>query len=229
MNGLRAVLNYFTVSKVWGSGLDTSLPGYEEFQRLINDRGVIFMTVSAGDVAHFDDTRIDVLHPRPSFLQKTKKPYAAENDRSLVIRMNAQGRTLLFAGDIHAEGETFLLRNVPNLSSDLVKVPHHGSRTSSTQEFIAAVRPAIAVATVGEGNLYRHPAEDVVERYKENGVNLYRTDRDGAVLVRLGQTGLTVRTWSELSLQRITPSEQNGWWMVERENWNRVAIRTAGI
>lgn len=229
MNGLLAVLKSFTVREVWGAGLDASLPGYAEFQRLINDRGIPFRTVSAGHRAQIGNTRLDVLHPRPSFLQSPKRPYAAENDRSLVIRMKAQGKTLLFAGDIHGSGEKSLLQNVPDLACDVVKVPHHGSRTSSSREFIEAVRPTMAVITVGDGNLYRHPAEEVVARYKENGAALYRTDRHGAVLVRLGQTGLTVRTWSELMLRRISPSERNGWWKLERENWKRVALRTAGI
>ncbi len=229
MNGLLAVLKYFTVREVWGSGLDRSLPGYAEFQRLINDRGIPFRTVAAGDLAYIGNARLDVLHPRPSFPQKTKRRYAAENDRSLVIRMKAQGWTLLFTGDIHAEGEKSLLRNVPGLACDLVKVPHHGSRTSSTREFIAAVRPAMAVITVGDGNVYRHPSEEVVERYRRAGSSVFRTDRHGAVMVRDSTSGREVLLWSELMLRRISPSERDGWWTIERENWKRMALRTAGI
>jgi competence protein ComEC len=229
MNGLFAVLNYFSVREVWGSGLDTSLPGYAEFQRLINDRGIPFRTVSAGDSAHIGNARLDVLHPRPSFTQRTKKPYAAENDRSLVIRMTTQGGTLLFAGDIHGSGETFLLRNVPDLACDLLKVPHHGSRTSSTKAFIAAVRPAMAVITVGDGNFYRHPSEEVLERYRSAGSSVVRTDKHGAVMVRDSTSGREVLTWSELMLRKISPSEREGWWTIERENWKRMALRTAGI
>jgi competence protein ComEC len=229
MNGLLAVLTNFTIREVWGSGRDTSLPGYAEFQHLINERGIPFKTVSAGDVAHIGYVRLDVLHPRPSFLQRTKKPYAAENDRSLVIRMHTQGRTLLFTGDIHAEGEKFLIRNVPDLASDLVKVPHHGSRTSSTQAFVAAVQPTMAVITVGDGNVYRHPSEEVVERYRRAGSNVYRTDKHGAVMVRDRTSGRDVLLWSELMLRRIAPSERDGWWTIERENWNRMALRTTGI
>lgn len=229
MNGLFEVLRDFTVREVWGSGQDGSLPGYADFQRLINDRGIPFRTVSAGDRGHIGNARLEVLHPPPFFPQKTKKRYAAENDRSLVIRIKAQGRTLLFTGDIHAEGEKFLLRNVPNLASDLVKVPHHGSRTSSTGEFIAAVRPSMAVITVGDGNTYRHPSEEVVERYIHAGSRVVRTDRHGAVMVRDSMPGWEALLWSELMLRRISPSERDGWWTIERENWKRMALRTAGI
>jgi beta-lactamase superfamily II metal-dependent hydrolase len=87
----------------------------------------------------------------------------------------------------------------------------------------------VAVVTVGDGNLYRHPAEEVVARYAESRAALYRTDRHGAVMVRLGQTGTTVSTWSELILRRISTAERDGWWTIERENWKRMALRTAGI
>ena len=229
MNGLLAVMHGFTVREVWGSGLDTALPGYAEFQRPISDRSIPFRTVSAGVEAKIGDARLAVLHPGPNFDQGKAKAYAAENDRSLVVRMSIGERVLLFPGDIHAAGERALLRNVPELACDLVKVPHHGSRTSSSGGLVAALHPAVAVVTVGDGNLYRHPAEEVVARYTENGAALYRTDRHGAVLIRLGQTGLTVRTWSELMLRRIAPSERDGWWTIERKNWNRVVLRTTEI
>jgi len=229
MNGLFAVLNDFSVREVWGSGLDTSLPGYAEFQEVVRQRKVPFRTVSAGDEAMVGDARLAVLHPGPAFDCGKAKAYAAENDRSLVVRMSIGDRVLLFPGDIHAAGERALLQSVPELACDLVKVPHHGSKTSSSGGLVAALRPAVAVVTVGDGNLYRHPSEEVVARYTENRAALYRTDRHGAVLVRLGQTGLTVRTWSELMLRRISPSERDGWWTIERENWKRMALRTAGI
>jgi competence protein ComEC len=229
MNGLLAVMQGFTVREVWSSGLDTSLPGYEGFQRLINDRAIPFKTVSAGHGARIGNAQLDVLHPRPAFPQKANRPYAAENDRSLVIRLKAQGSSLLFAGDIHGSGETALLRNTPDLAVDLVKVPHHGSRTSSTREFIAAVRPEVAVITVGGGNVYRHPSEEVVERYLRAGSSVFRTDRQGAVMVKISSTGREVLTWSELMLRRISPSERDDWWSIERNNWDRMVLRTTGI
>jgi competence protein ComEC len=143
--------------------------------------------------------------------------------------MNTQGMTLLFAGDIHAEGEKFLLRNVPDLASDLIKVPHHGSKTSSTREFIAAVQPTMAVISVGDGNTYRHPSEEVVDRYRLAGSSVFRTDKHGAVIVRYSTSGRDVLLWSELMLRRIAPSERDGWWTIERENWTRMALRTTGI
>jgi len=229
MNGLTAVLRNFAVREVWGSGLDTDLPGYEGFQKIIRQRGIPFRKVSAGDRARVGEADLFVLHPGPSFEQRTKKAYAAENDRSLVIRVGLSGRTLLFAGDIHAEGERELQRHVPNLAVDLVKVPHHGSKTSSTGELVAAVRPGVAVITVGEGNPYRHPSPETEVRYRESGAAVFRTDRHGAIMIQFSQAGIEVRPWSELLLRQAAPGKGDGWWTVEQENWKRVAIRTAGI
>jgi len=229
MNGLSAVLRNFTVREVWGSGLDRSLPGYADLQDIIIERRIPFRKVSAGDSMRIGEVYITVLHPGATFRQRTKKTYAAENDRSLVVRLELAGRTLLFAGDIHAEGERELQRNVTDLAVDLVKVPHHGSRTSSSGDLVAAFRPAVAVITVGDGNPYHHPSTETETRYRENGATVYRTDRHGAITVRLSPAGLDVQPWSELLLRQAAPSGQDGWWTVERSNWKRVAIRTAGI
>lgn len=229
MNGLIAVLRNFTVREVWGSGLDTDLPGYAEFQEVIRQRRIPLRKVSAGDRARIGEADLLVLHPGASFRQHSSKAYAAENDRSLVFRMELEGRNLLFAGDIHAEGERELLRYVPDLAADLVKVPHHGSKTSSTVDLVAALRPAAAVMTVGDGNPYRHPSEEIETRYRENGAAVFRTDRHGAIMVRLSSAGLDVRPWSELLLRPAVPGGRDGWWTIERSNWRRMGIRTAGI
>lgn len=229
MNGLLSVLKEFTVREMWGSGLDEELPGYAELQEIIGQKGIAFRTVSAGYHAAVNDARLSVLHPGPDFLQRSKKAYAAENDRSLVISLTLAGRVLLFPGDIHREGEQALLRNIPIPACDLIKVPHHGSKTSSSEDLVAALHPRVAVFTVGEGNPYRHPAEEVVERYQEHGSALYRTDRHGAVMIRIGPAGFTARTWSDLEFRRISRETGTDWWMIERENWKRLAVRTAGI
>lgn len=229
MNGLVSVLRNFTVREVWGSGIDTDLPGYAEFAKVIRQRKIPFRTVAAGDRVRVGEADLAVVHPGPSFRQRAGKAYAAENDRSLVVRMELSGRSFLFTGDIHAAGERELLRNVPDLAADVVKVPHHGSRTSSTEDLVAALRPFAAVITVGDGNPYRHPSEEIVNTYRKSGAQVFRTDRHGAVTARAAQRGIEIRPWSELLLQRITTGGRDGWWTIERANWNRVAIRTAGI
>jgi competence protein ComEC len=114
---------------------------------------------------------------------------AASNDDSLVMRFADGATSFLLTGDIEASEESRIVNeNVP-LASDFLKVPHHGSKTSSTYAFLAAVKPRVAVISVSVNNAYGHPSASVVERYATDGVDLLRTDRNGAVTVSSeGQT-----------------------------------------
>jgi competence protein ComEC len=113
-----------------------------------------------------------------------------ENDNSLVITVGWRGRSLLFAGDIEADGEAALLaRAGPSLRADVVKVPHHGSKTSSTAELVAATQPSVAVISVGERNRWGFPNRGVMARWRGVGAGVMRTDRDGGVTVTVDKRG----------------------------------------
>jgi len=116
----------------------------------------------------------------------------AENDRSVVLRLTFRGRSVLLPGDVEAAAETALVASA-ELRADLLKAPHHGSRTSSTPAFVAAVAPAVVVASVGAGNHYGFPHPEVERGYAARGARLFRTDDDGAVLARIDATGVDVR------------------------------------
>ena len=106
------------------------------------------------------------------------------------------GRRALLTSDIEAPDEAALLaRDAAGLQADVVLVPHHGSRTSSTAAFIAATGARQAVIPVGYRNRFSHPKDDVVARYEGAGITLWRTDRDGAVGIRLGPGGAAVAGW----------------------------------
>jgi competence protein ComEC len=151
---------------------------------------------AAGQGWDWDGVRFDLLHP-------TAGSYAIDklksNDRSCVLKISTARGTVLLTGDIEARSEQELLARVPGeLRADVLVVPHHGSRTSSTDEFIAAVQPRWAVFTVGYRNRLGHPKEDVVERYRLSGAQMLRTDTAGAVLVRLDDEGVGVQSYREL-------------------------------
>jgi len=119
------------------------------------------------------------------------------NDASLVLSVAFGERRILFAGDLEADGEGELAgrREVGQVvAADVLKVPHHGSRTSSTPELVDAVAPALAVISLGWRNQFRFPAAEVVARYAARGTRVLRTDRDGAITVVVSPAGrLTVR------------------------------------
>jgi competence protein ComEC len=135
--------------------------------------------------------------------------------------MGLGGRAFLFTGDIGEDAERAITRAGRELACDLLKVPHHGSRSSSSEGFLSRLRPRAAVISVGRGNTYRHPSEEAV-RLERSGTRILRTDRDGAVIVTLRDGEMRITPWAELLLQRISLDDAAGWPDVERKNWKRV-------
>ena len=145
-----------------------------------------------GQSWQWDGVLFEVLHP-------TARDYAVKgkaNHVSCVLRVTAGGRRILLTSDIESADEAALLaRHGDNLRADVLLVPHHGSRTSSTPAFLAAVGAGQAIIPVGYRNRFGHPRPDIVERYTAAGVRLWRTDRDGAVQLVLNQQGASVSGW----------------------------------
>lgn len=138
----------------------------------------------AGQVWVWEGVRFEMLHPPPAGMD-------SDNDRSCVLRVVTAGATALLPGDIEAPAERQLLTlGSSAIRADVLVAPHHGSRTSSTAEFIAAVRPHHVLFPVGYRNRYGHPRADVAQRYRELRSRLFQSDRDGAVIVTLGRNGL---------------------------------------
>jgi len=141
---------------------------------------------AAGQAWSWDDVRFELLHPAGPAAGARKT-----NDLSCVLKVTAGARSMLLTGDIETPAEAQLLqRGAGALRADVLLVPHHGSRTSSSAQFLAAVHPSAAVIPVGYRNRFRHPNAEVLERYASMHVRILRTDRDGAVTVRLGNEGL---------------------------------------
>ena len=137
----------------------------------------------------WDGVAFEVLHPGAEAHGEGRRK---ENDRCCVLRLSTAGASALLAGDIEARSEREMLAREASLRADLLVIPHHGSKTSSTAEFIAAVAPAVGILSVGYRNRFRHPNDAVVERYAARGVELRRTDRQGALRAVLPGTRGTV-------------------------------------
>jgi competence protein ComEC len=121
--------------------------------------------------------QVRILHPpcQPAGLDA--------NNASLVVRLSHGLVDVLFTGDVETQGEQLLLSTQTALASEILKVPHHGSRTSSTWAFVETVSPQVAVASLGFHNRFRFPAPEVVQRYQARGGQVLQTDQAGAVTV----------------------------------------------
>ncbi len=171
--GLRFVVENFGVEEFWWNGDG----GLRELSASLERRGVptLIKDASTPPVV-INGVRVEFLYP-------DKDTLLDGNNRSLVLRLGFKGVTFLFTGDLEEEAEHLLLSRRPGLRSTVLKVPHHGSRSSSMEKFIDTVRPGAAVVSAGYRNPFGFPHKEVVERYTQAGVALFRTDRDGAVMV----------------------------------------------
>lgn len=140
------------------------------------------------------DVYLEVLAPAEKSEEEYSKIVSEEDDEnaaSLVFRLDYRGIRILITGDIDSASEEVLTEMYGNrLKSDILKVPHHGSRYSSSEDFIAAVSPDVAVFQVGRNN-YGHPDAEILRRYINAGVSVYRNDRNGAVGLDIKRDGKT--------------------------------------
>ena len=136
---------------------------------------------AAGMQWTWDGVTFALLHPRARHYDE---PARKSNDLSCVLRIAAGNRRLLLTGDIEGPSEADLLTQGAALEADIVVVPHHGSRTSSTAEFVAAVAPSVAIVAAGYRNRFGHPRADVLARYRRAGATHVRTDLSGATFAR---------------------------------------------
>ncbi len=163
-----------TVLETFEAGaLHSSLPAAHPLNALATAR-----RCAAGDAWEWDGVRFEFLHPAAGRAYK-------RNDGSCVLRVAAAGGSVLLTGDIERAAESDLVSSSMKIKADVLLVPHHGSRTSSTAAFIAAVSPRWAIVTAGYRSRFGHPHPEVLERYRAAGASVSRTDLDGAVTVVL--------------------------------------------
>jgi competence protein ComEC len=179
-SGLVDIAAYLPVREVWMA------PGWDPEScagRLLKLPGVKPRFLSRGQKASLGRWRLTALHPEADDVHPV-------NERSLVLLAEVRGRRVLLTGDIESWAEHDLADCcAPALRADLLKVAHHGSRTSSTETFLEAVEPRLALISVGINNLYHHPSPEVVERLEQHHARVLRTDRTGEVAVWFGKSG----------------------------------------
>jgi competence protein ComEC len=181
--GLAAVLEEMRVEELW---LGSVPPGDSLVAGLV-DRAVAAGTavrvLRRGDRLKRGGARVICLHPPPA------ESRSSPNRQSLVLRLEARGRSLLLPGDLEGAGERVLQNEGWLVRSTALKVAHHGSATSTQPGFLDRVRPQVALISVGRVNPWDHPHLPVLRRLEERGIAVYRTDRHGAVTVALEPDG----------------------------------------
>ncbi|MDR2364451.1 MAG: DNA internalization-related competence protein ComEC/Rec2, partial [Zoogloeaceae bacterium] len=144
----------------------------------------------------WDGARFEFLYPPPGRILKGENSDSCLLKVSVGATQTSPGQRILLTGDLHARDERRVLAgNSADVSAEVVLVPHHGSRSSSSPPFVAAVNARWAIASVGYRNRFGHPRPDVVARYARQGARFLRTDQDGALILDITPNGVTVRRW----------------------------------
>ena len=193
--GLAAVAEEVTASEFWSTGETSQAEGFSVLLDTVGARGLLARKLAAGDapLRGGEGMSVEVLHPPPTRFRGRR------NDGSLVMGVRFGATRVLLVGDLERRGERALLRSEQNLGATILKVPHHGSDTSSTDAFVEAVGPVTAIASLGANNAWGFPARAVLERYEQGGA-LFATTAD------LGEIVLE----TDGQLERLTPCRLPG-------------------
>jgi competence protein ComEC len=181
VTGLVDVLQRYKVKQVLESEVSYNSSIYQEWLRLVEDKGIEYNIARAGqEIDLGGGITMKMLNPPPEFFQGTS---CDVDNNGVVLKLTWHEVSFLFTADIREEAEFELIGQRANLKSTVLKVAHHGSETSTTQQFLAAVDPEVAVISVGADNRFGHPSPEVVERLIDRlgEDNVYRTDEDGTI------------------------------------------------
>jgi competence protein ComEC len=184
MGGMTAVMRSFRPRELW-VGIDPDSKAYRALLSEAQELGITVRHLHTGDALPWSGTQISVLAPDPNYINGG----APANNDSLVMRVEYGKASVLLEGDAEAPSERAMVASGRLSPVTLLKVGHHGSRTSTTPEFFAAVAPKDAVVSVGRGNTFGHPRFEVIQRVADNGTKLYRTDEFGLTTFLLDREG----------------------------------------
>jgi competence protein ComEC len=205
--GLRAVLTRFRVGEVWENGRWGS--GSEDTLRAVERSGACRRSLVAGQRIWLGSALLTVLNPDGTLPLDEPSPMG-ENEESLVLRLDWRGFSLLLTGDLGRPGEERLLDSRAPVRAVALKVGHHGSRSSSTDAFLAAARAPVAVISVGARNPFGHPTPEALGRLEAAGARIYRTDRDGAVILETDGATLWITRWASGTVDRLDLDPERG-------------------
>ncbi len=176
IGGLSDVLREVPVKEVWIDGQVHTSKTYENFLNAIDRSGAAFNEARRGKEIRAGQLVFKVLHPREPFLESL-------NNNSVVLHLDYGQLSFLFTGDAETEAERSILEYDSNLKSTVLKLGHHGSRTSSSEPFLDAVRPEVAVYQAGLGNSYGHPHRETINKLRRLNIRFYGTDTSGAIVI----------------------------------------------
>ena len=189
IGGLSGALNYATVDTAFCPVTEYSSKVFRDMVKYLGEQGKTITVPEPGDRFSLGSAQVEILGP--------VQEYDDTNDTSIVLRIDYGGTSFLFTGDMETGAERDLIESGANLEATVLKAGHHGSDTSTSYQFLRAVNPKYTVVSVGEGNSYGHPSEEVLSRFRDAGTEVYRTDMQGHIIAESDGKSVTFRTEKE--------------------------------
>jgi competence protein ComEC len=187
IDGLNDVIKNFAIRGALIARRPADDPEFAKFSQTLVSTNTPFETIQAGDVIHFGEVAVSVLWPGSGA--------KSTNNDSIVLRLQFGEHSLLLTGDIEQAAERALVASQQQLHANVIKVAHHGSKTSSTEDFVAATKPQLAIISVGRNSRFGHPHKEVVERWQSNGATVLTTGNCGTITITTDGHDLNLKTF----------------------------------
>lgn len=178
LSGLNSVLEHYKVDRVWLTGAVHTTQTYQKFLNLIRTKNIPTTIISGGEKVEYGELQGIAIWPLENWAGRTP---SEQNAPGIVTYWQYGQKTFLLTGDVAAEQERAMLSRGALRPVEILKVAHHGSKTSTTPEFLAAVTPKVAVISVGKNNRYGHPTSEVLGRLGALAIPILRTDQSGTI------------------------------------------------
>jgi competence protein ComEC len=191
IDGLNDVARNFKVRGALVARQPAVDPEFKKFAETLRAQRIPLVSVGSGDVLRFGNVTATVLWPPPD----SSEAAPSRNNDSVVLKLQYGKRVILLTGDIEKDAEAAILNANGNLKADVVKVAHHGSRSSSIEGFVAATQPQFAIVSVGQTSIFGHPHSEVVERWRAAGAELMTTGSRGTITVTTNGDDLVVESF----------------------------------
>lgn len=189
LGGMAALFKAFQIKQIYDNGQAANTAMYKNYLKNIKTKNIAYKALKKGDTITLgDDVKFAVLSPGKPFTKENTQGVSESgltNDNSIVCKMTYGTFSIMFTGDAQKEVEEQLLKNYKGaeLQANVLKVGHHGSKTSSSPAFVATVKPADATISCGVNNQYKFPHKPTLDTLKKYHVNVYRTDKDGIISI----------------------------------------------
>lgn len=175
IGGLDDVINNFEIKTIYMPDVITTTKTFTDVLDAIENKKLTYKVPKIQETFTLGEAKIEVIY--------TSTDTKELNNSSIVLRLIFGNTTFLFTGDAEDKIEEVILNNNLNIQADVLKIAHHGSRYSTTDEFLKSVNPKYAIISVGEGNSYKHPESIVLNKLKTNNIETHRTDLEGTIIV----------------------------------------------